>query len=76
MTAGRTSLAWSSLVHDRRRLFGSVSGVAFAVVLMLTELGFFYAIQDSSTLVVDAMAGDLLLVSPHKDDMNPSKPRR
>lgn len=41
---------------------------------MLTELGFFYAIEDSSTLLVDALAADLLLVHPQKDDMNPSKP--
>ena len=74
MGAGTTGLAWSSLVHDRRRLITSVAGVAFAVVLMLTELGFFYAIEDSSTLLVDALRADLLLVHPQKDDMNPSKP--
>ncbi|MDA8020031.1 MAG: ABC transporter permease [Thermoanaerobaculia bacterium] len=61
-------------MHDRRRLVSSVAGVAFAVVLMLTELGFFYAIEDGSTLLVDALAADLLLVNPLKDDMNPSKP--
>lgn len=41
---------------------------------MLTELGFFYAIEDSSTRMVDALVADLLLVNPLKDDMNPSKP--
>lgn len=69
-----TPLAWTSLVHDRRKLAGSVVGVAFAVVLMLTELGFFHAIEDASTRLVAAFDADLLLVDRLKDDVNPSKP--
>jgi len=70
----RTPLAWLSLIHDRRRLAASVAGVGFAVLLMVTELGFLHAIYDSSTLIVDAFNADLLMISPQKDDFNPSKP--
>lgn len=69
-----TPLAWLSLIHDRRRLLAAVAGVAFAVLLMVVEMGFLFAIYDSSTLVVDALAADLVMVSRLKDDFNPSKP--
>ncbi|MEM7586796.1 MAG: FtsX-like permease family protein [Acidobacteriota bacterium] len=72
---GRTTpLAWMSLIHDWRRLLASVSGVGFAVLLMATELGFLHSIYDSSTLVLDVLDGELLMVSTLKDDFNPSKP--
>ncbi len=75
MSLGSTTpLAWISLVHDRRRLLASIAGVAFAVLLMATELGFLHAVYDSSTLVVDALDAELLMVSRLKDDFNPSKP--
>ena len=69
-----TPLAWLTLTHDRRRLLAAVTGVAFAVLLMVAELGFLFAIYDSSTLWVDALNAELLMVSRLKDDFNPSKP--
>ena len=70
----RTSLAWLTLAHDRRRFAASVCGVAFAVFLMLAELGFLHAIYDSSTLWLDAFDADLIMVGRLKDDMNPPNP--
>lgn len=70
----RTPLALLSLLHNRRRLIASALGIGFAVLLMLTELGFMTAINDSTTLWVDAMAADLVVISHLKDDINPSKP--
>ena len=67
-------LAWRSLTHDRRRFFAAVVGIAFAVLLMIVELGFLFAIYDSSTLWIDAFDADLIMVSRHKDDMNPPNP--
>ena len=67
-------LAWRSLLHNRRRLLAAMTGIAFAVLLMLVELGFMTAINDSTTLWVDAMNADLVVVSHLKDDINPSKP--
>ncbi|MEM1204283.1 MAG: FtsX-like permease family protein [Acidobacteriota bacterium] len=69
-----TPLAWLSLIHDRQRLVAAVGGVAFAVVLMLLEMGFLFAIYDSSTLSIEAFDADLILTHQHKDDINPSKP--
>ncbi|MEM7349864.1 MAG: ABC transporter permease [Acidobacteriota bacterium] len=70
----KTPLAWLSLIHDRRRLLASIAGVSFATLLMVIELGFLNAIYDSSTLIIDHLDADLLMVSRQKDDMNPTKP--
>ena len=68
------ALAWRSLTHDRRRFVAAVAGIAFAVLLMIVELGFLFAVYDSSTLWIDAFDADLIMVSRHKDDMNPPNP--
>lgn len=67
-------LALRSLLHNRRRLLAATTGIAFAVLLMLIELGFMTAINDSTTLWIDAMRADLMVVSHLKNDINPSKP--
>lgn len=69
-----TPLAFLSLTHNWQRLVASAAGIGFAVLLMLTELGFLTAINDSTTLWIDAMNADLVVISHLKDDINPSKP--
>ena len=41
---------------------------------MFLELGFLHAIYDSTTLPIDRLNAELLMVSPLRDDVNPSKP--
>jgi putative ABC transport system permease protein len=67
-------LAWSDLIHDRTRLLASISGVAFAVFLILIEVGFLNGIYDTQTELVYQLDGDLFLINRLKDDILPTRP--
>jgi putative ABC transport system permease protein len=73
-----TPLAWRNFSHDRARLIGSVSGVAFAVILMFVEMGFLEGLYDNHTRFVDRLNADLLIVQADKEAVIPqlSFPRR
>ena len=62
----KTPLAWKNLTHDRRRLAVAVAGIAFAVLLMFTQVGFQNALFDSQVKVIDDLQGDIFLVSKAK----------
>lgn len=57
-------LAWRQLSRDRVRFTVALSGVAFAVVLMLMQLGFRGALLRSSTRFHLRLEADLVLISP------------
>ena len=59
-------LAWRNIRADRRRLLRSTSGIAFAVLLMMLQLGFRGAFLDSALEVIRNIDGDLVLVSSTK----------
>jgi putative ABC transport system permease protein len=59
----RVPLAWLNLTHSARRFLLSVLGISFAVVLMLVELGFWRALLDSQTALVQDVDADLIVVS-------------
>src|SRR5438876_3556872 len=59
----RTPLAWHNLLHERTRTLVAVAGVAFAVLLIFVQLGFFIAVRNTATLIYDALDFDLALVS-------------
>jgi putative ABC transport system permease protein len=59
----RTPLAWHNLLHERTRTLVAVAGVAFAVLLIFVQLGFFLAVRNTATLISDALDFDLALVS-------------
>jgi len=61
MTAG---IAWRQLFHEPFRLLAAIAGVAFAVTLMMVQLGFQDALYQSSTLHYDHMKADIVLLSP------------
>lgn len=56
-------LAWRQLLHERLRLMAATAGIAFAVVLMLMQLGFQDALLSSAGLHYQHMSCDLALVS-------------
>jgi putative ABC transport system permease protein len=56
-------LAWSNLMHDKRRLAVSVAGIAFAVLLMFVELGFWNAMLDAAVAFLKQCNADLVVVS-------------
>lgn len=62
----KTPLAWKNLTHDWRRLAVAVAGVAFAVLLMFTQVGFQNALFDSQVKMIDDLQGDIFLASRAK----------
>ena len=62
----KTPLAWKNLTHDVRRLVVAICGVAFAVLLMFTQVGFQNALFDSQVKLIDDLQGELFLVSKAK----------
>jgi putative ABC transport system permease protein len=59
----KTHLAWRNLVHERSRTAVAAAGVAFAVVLIFMQLGFFGALQRTATIIYDALDFDVCLQS-------------
>ena len=55
-------LSWSLLAFERRRLLAAVAGVAFAVVLILVQIGFYGAMISSATKVHRSLNADLVMV--------------
>lgn len=60
----KTPLAWKNLSHARRRTATALGGVAFAILLIFMQLGFYASARDGAVLIYEAMDFDLLVVSP------------
>lgn len=65
----RTPLGWLQLRYDRGRLLVALAGIAFADVLMFTQLGFQASIYDSNTRFHRALVADLVLISPKAQNL-------
>lgn len=59
----RVPLAWLQLTHEKIRLAAVVAGIAFAVVLMLFQLGLLDALFATASLVQSRLESDLVLTS-------------
>ena len=59
-------LAWRSVTANKWRLVRSSAGIGFAVLLMLTQLGFESAFFNAALQVLRALDGDIFLQSVHK----------
>jgi len=57
-------LAWRQLTDEPLRLLVAIAGVAFAVILMLMQLGFKAALFNSSIRLHDRLRGELVMISP------------
>jgi len=57
-------VAWLQLTKEPLRLAAAVAGIAFAVILMLVQLGFEDALLTSSGIHLSSLNCDLVLVSP------------
>ena len=55
------TLALRNLLHQRIRTLISLAGVAFAVLLIFSQLGFLGAVDRTATLLFDRLDFDLLL---------------
>jgi len=59
-------LAWRNLFADKRRLLRSTSGIAFAALLMLLQLGFRGSFLDSALEIIRKIDGDIFITSSTK----------
>ena len=60
----RTPLGWLQLTRKKGRLAVALSGVAFADLLMLMQLGFRNALFNSATILHESLRADIVLLSP------------
>ena len=60
----RLPLGWMQLKHDKARMAVAISGVAFAVVLILMQLGFRESMFESAVRIHRAMDFDIAMISP------------
>ncbi|AFY56003.1 DevC protein [Rivularia sp. PCC 7116] len=60
----RTPLGWLQLTRQKGRLLVAISGVAFADLLMLMQLGFQSALFNSATRLHDSLRADIVLLNP------------
>jgi putative ABC transport system permease protein len=60
----QTQFAWAHVTHNKTRAAAGVSGVAFAIVLLFTQLGFYDTTYRSSTRIYDQLDFDVVLRSP------------
>ncbi|MFB2898777.1 ABC transporter permease DevC [Aerosakkonemataceae cyanobacterium BLCC-F50] len=65
----RTPLGWLQLTKQKSRLLVAISGVAFADVLMMMQLGFQSALYESNTRLHQNINADLVLVNPQGRNM-------
>jgi hypothetical protein len=47
------TLAWRNLVHDKVRLAVTLTGIVFAVVLIVVELGLFLGFTTATSSLID-----------------------
>lgn len=57
-------LAWLQLIREKVRLCVALAGIAFAVILMMMQLGFRDALFDSSVTFHVSLNTDIVLISP------------
>ncbi|HET7218357.1 MAG TPA: ABC transporter permease [Vicinamibacterales bacterium] len=58
------TLAWRNLVHDKVRLLVTLTGIVFAVVLIVVELGLFLGFTTATSSLIDRSGADLWITAP------------
>ena len=56
-------LAWLQLTREKTRLLVALAGIAFAVILMMMQLGFRDALFDSAVRIHQKLKGDIFLLN-------------
>ena len=65
----RTPLGWLQLTQHRSRFAVAISGVAFADLLMLMQLGFQGALFDSAIVLNSKLKADVFIISPQASNI-------
>ncbi len=58
----RFSLAWRQIIFEKRRLAAALAGISFAVFLILVQIGFYSAMNDSATKVLKHLNAQLVII--------------
>jgi putative ABC transport system permease protein len=56
-------LAWRNLVHDRVRFAVTLTGIVFAVVLIVVEFGLFLGFTTTTSSLIDRSGADLWIIA-------------
>jgi len=59
------SLAWRNLFHDKVRFSVTLTGIVFAIVLIIVQIGLFLGFSTATTAVIDHSGADLWIGSKH-----------
>lgn len=68
------TIAWKNLFHDRTRLFVTLIGIVFALVLILVQFGLFLSFLDTSSNIVANSGVDLWISAPAVPHVNGGSP--
>ena len=55
-------LAWRNLIHDKVRLGVTLTGIVFAVVLIVVEFGLFIGFTTTTSGLIDRSGADLWII--------------
>lgn len=56
-------LAWRNLIHDKVRLAVTLTGIVFAVVLIVVEFGLFFGFTTTTSSLIDRSGADLWIIA-------------
>lgn len=62
-------LAWRQLIRSKGRFVVALSGIAFADILMLMQIGFQTALFNSNTRLQSFLNADIILISPRAENI-------
>lgn len=68
------NLAWKNLIHDKVRLVVTLTGIVFALVLVLIQFGLFLGFLDTTGNVVANSGADLWITAPGIPHVNGGTP--
>jgi len=63
-------LARKNLLHDKLRFVITISGVAFAVTLVLVQIGLFLGLLDNATITIERLPADLWVTSKNTPNID------
>jgi putative ABC transport system permease protein len=69
MTGGKIPLAFKMMTFRKGRLIMSMLGIAFSVIIMFMEVGFFNGINDSQANLPPFLKADLVMMEDHRYSM-------
>jgi len=69
-----TTLAWKNLFHDKVRLAVTLTGIVFALILIIVQFGLFLGFLETSANVVKHSGADLWITAPGIPHVNGGAP--